>query len=213
MSLKKLSKKQSYLVYIGIAISIILILSVAVYSLSGYESNKKMLTASSLYQKFLIIDQNPNTTKAKKQEKLEEIIQKYPNTIFGIFSSWKLADTYITKTKLNTTSFNINIRNYPKAAQVLQQSVNANPKDSLTKVTKTRLARLYIASKEPNNAIKTIKSIKNYKKNSYPLVILGQAYYEKGNKKEAVKIWKAANKANTNSSQLTNITTQLINNS
>ncbi|MDE4970154.1 tetratricopeptide repeat protein, partial [Francisella tularensis] len=73
-------------------------------------------------------------------------------------------------------NFNVNITNLPKAIAILQQSIENNHKDSLSDISKVRLARLYIVAKQQDQAIKTLQCIKSIKDNAYPLMLLGQAY-------------------------------------
>ena len=68
---------------------------------------------------------------------------------------------------------------YQKLSPVLQQSIENNPKDSLSDISKVRLAQLYILANQPDQAIKTLQNIKSFKDNAYPLMLLGQAYRKK----------------------------------
>jgi predicted negative regulator of RcsB-dependent stress response len=212
MSIKNLSKKQKQSIYLLAGIIVIALILTVMYQLYSSSSNKKMLEASSAYQKALIANENTKLPLNDKASKFQIVIDNYPNTSFGIFASWQLSDLYITPTKLNTTSFNLNIANMPKAINILQQSINANPNDSLTNVTKTRLARLYIQTKQPDKAIEILKTVHSLDKSAYPLMFLGQAYSEKGDNKKAIEIWQKALKDPNISPEFKQIITQFINN-
>lgn len=212
MSIKNLSKKQKQSIYLLAGIIVIALILTVMYQLYSSSSNKKMLEASSAYQKALIANENTKLPLNDKASKFQTVIDNYPNTSFGIFASWQLSDLYITPTKLNTTSFNLNIANMPKAINTLQQSINANPNDSLTNVTKTRLARLYIQTKQPDKAIEILQTVHSLDKSAYPLMFLGQAYSEKGDNKKAIEIWQKALKDPNISPEFKQIITQFINN-
>lgn len=213
MDVKNLSKKQSQALYSIITIIVIAVACTIILQFYKSNNSKEMLEASTAYQKALIANENINISLETKASKFQAVVDNYPNTSFGIFASWQLADLYITPTKLDTTSFKMNIGNMPKAIQALQQSINTNPKDSLTNITKTRLAKLYIATKEPQKAIETLQSISSLENSAYPLVILGQAYNEEGDKTKAIQAWQKALQDQDSSPEFKQIITQLINNS
>lgn len=213
MSIKNLSKKQSQALYTVIGIIIVAIICVIILQFYKSNNHEKMLEASTAYQKALIAGENTKSPIGTRAAKFEDVVNNYPTTSFAIFASWQLADLYITPTKLDTTNFSMNIGNMPKAIQVLQQSIDNNPNDSLTNITKTRLAKLYIASKEPDNAIKTLQSISSLENSAYPLALLGQAYNEKGDKTKAIQTWQRALQDPSSSPEFKQIITQQINNS
>ncbi len=213
MDTKNLSKKQMQSIYMIVGLLSVAIVCVIVLQFYNSNNDKQLLKAATSYQKAIIANENSSISNADKTTKFEAVIKDYPNTSYGIFASWSLAELYVVPTKLDTKSFNMNIANIPKAIQVLQQSAEANPKDNLTNITKTRLAKLYLASNQPDKAIKTLKSTTNLKNNSYPLMLLGQAYLQKKNKTKAIQTWQKAEQDQNSSPEFKKIITQFINKS
>ncbi|AJJ47565.1 tetratricopeptide repeat protein [Francisella tularensis subsp. novicida] len=210
--MKNLSKKQTQALYTIVGIIIVAIICAIFLQFYNSSNDKKMLEASTIYQKALIANENPKSSVETKIAKFEQVVNDYPNTSFGIFASWQLADLYTTPTKLDSKNFNVNITNLPKAIDILQQSIENNPKDSLSDISKVRLARLYIVAKQPDQAIKTLQDIKSFKDNAYPLMLLGQAYSEKKDKVKAIESWQKALQDPNSSDQFKQIISQLINN-
>ena len=210
--MKNLSKKQTQALYTIAGIIIVAIICAIILQFYNSSNDKKMLEAATMYQKALIANENPKSPLETKISKFEQVINDYPNTSFGIFASWQLADLYTTTTKLDTKNFNVNVTNLPKAIAVLQQSIENNPKDSLSDISKVRLARLYILANQPDQAIKTLQNIKSFKENAYPLMLLGQAYSEKKDKTKAIETWQKALQDPNSSGQFKQIISQLINN-
>lgn len=160
----------------------------------------------------MIASENSDVSSATKIAKFTSVVNQYPSTSFGIFASWQLAELYITPTKLNTSNFNMNIANLPKAIDTLEQSIKDNPDNSLTNVTKTRLARLYITAKQPDQAIKTLNNLGSLKDKAYPLMLLGEAYQQKNDKAKALDAWHKALQDPDSSAEFKQVITQLINN-
>ncbi|APD51022.1 YfgM family protein [Francisella hispaniensis] len=210
--MKNLSKKQTQALYTIAGIIIVAIICAIILQFYNSNNDKKMLDASTMYQKALIASENPKSPLDTKIAKFEQVVNDYPNTSFGIFASWQLADLYTTTTQPDTKNFNMNLTNLPKAILVLQQSIENNPKDSLSDISKVRLARLYIAAKQPDQAIKTLENIKPFKDNAYPLMLLGQAYSEKKDKTKAIETWQKALQDPNSSAEFKQIISQLINN-
>lgn len=212
MTIKGLTKKQNQALYTIVGIIIVAIICTIIFQFYNSNNHKKILEASDAYQKALIASENSDTSLNTKISKFTTVVDQYPKTSFGIFASWQLADLYITPTKLDTNNFNMNITNLPKAIKVLQQSIKDNSDDSLTNVTKTRLARLYIASKQPDQAIKTLQSLGSLGNKAYPLMLLGQAYHQKNDKAKALDAWHKALQDPDSSAEFKEVITQLINN-
>ncbi|MED7788321.1 tetratricopeptide repeat protein [Francisella sp. 19X1-34] len=212
MSFKGLTKKQNQALYTIIGIIIIAIICVILFQFYNSNNHKRILEASNVYQKALIASENSAASSNTKISKFTSVVNQYPNTSFGIFASWQLADLYITPTKLDTSNFSINIANLPKAISILQQSIKDNPDNSLTNVTKTRLARLYIASNQPDQAVETLNSLKTLKNKAYPLMLLGEAYQQKNDKTKALNAWHKALQDPDSSAEFKQVITQLINN-
>lgn len=210
--MKNLSKKQNQVLYTIAGIIIFIIICAIILQFYNSSDDKKMLESATIYQKALIANENPKSPLETKIYKFEQVINDYPNTNFGIFASWQLANLYTTITKLDTENFNINVTNLPKAIVVLQQSIENNHKDSLSDISKVKLARLYILANQPNQAIKTLKNIKSLKENAYPLMLLGQAYREKKAKTKSIETWQKALQDLNSSGQFKQIISQLINN-
>ncbi|MFT4694553.1 MAG: putative negative regulator of RcsB-dependent stress response [Francisella sp.] len=212
MNIKNLSKKQMQSIYMIIGLLTIAI--VCVIALQFYNSNnsKQMLQAATSYQKAIIANENSSLSNADKTAKFETVVKDYPGTSYEIFASWELADLYVVPTKLDTKSFNINIANIPKAIQILQQSAEANPKDNLTNITKTRLAKLYLASNQADKSIHTLQSTTNLQDNAYPLMLLGQAYLQQKDKTKAIQTWQKAEQDQNSSPEFKKIIAQFINN-
>jgi predicted negative regulator of RcsB-dependent stress response len=187
---------------------------VCVILLQFYNSSndKQLLQAATSYQKAIIANENSSISTADKTAKFETVVKDYPNTSYGIFASWTLAELYVVPTKLDTKSFNMNISNIPKAIKILQQSTEANPKDNLTNITKTRLAKLYLASNQTDKAIKALQSTTNLQDNAYPLMLLGQAYLQQKDKTKAIQTWQKAEQDQNSSPEFKKIIAQLINN-
>lgn len=210
--MKNLSKKQTQVLYTIAGIIIVVIICAIILQFYNSSNDKKMLEAATIYQKALIANENPKSPLETKISKFEQVINDYPNTSFGIFASWQLADLYTTTTNLDTKNFNINVTSLPKAIAVLQKSIENNPKDSLSDISKVKLARLYILANQPDQAIKTLQNIKSFKDNAYPLMLLGQAYSEKKDKTKAIETWQKALQDPNSSGQFKQIISQLINN-
>jgi predicted negative regulator of RcsB-dependent stress response len=212
MSIKGLTKKQNQALYTIVGIIIIALICVILFQFYNSNNHKKILEASNAYQKALIASENSDFSSATKITKFTSVVKQYPSTSFGIFASWQLAELYITPTKSNTSNFNMNIANLPKAIDTLEQSIKNNPDNSLTNVTKTRLARLYITAKQPDQAIKTLNSLKTLENKAYPLMLLGEAYQQKTNKTKALNAWHKALQDPNSSAEFKQVITQLINN-
>ncbi|ORM38453.1 hypothetical protein A2G94_07135 [Francisella endosymbiont of Ornithodoros moubata] len=210
--MKNLSKKQNQVLYTIAGIIIFVIICAIILQFYNSSNDKKMLEAATMYQKALIANENPKSHLETKISKFEQVINDYPNTSFGIFASWQLANLYTTTTKLDTKNFNINVTNLPKTIAVLQQSIENNHKDSLSDISKVKLARLYILANQPDQAIKTLQNIKSFKENAYPLMLLGQAYREKKDKTKSIETWQKALQDLNSSGQFKQIISQLINN-
>ena len=212
MDIKNISKKQMQSIYIisGLLTTAI----VCIFALQLYNSNnaKQVLQAATKYQKAIIANENSSISSADKTAKFEAVVKDYPSTSYGIFASWELADSLVVPAKSGIKSFNINIANIPKAIRILQQSSEANPNDNLTNITKTRLAKLYLALNQTDKAIKTLQSTTNLQDNAYPLMILGQAYLQQKDKTKAIQTWKKAEQDQNSSPEFKKIITQLINN-
>ena len=212
INIKNLSKKQTQSIYMIAGLLTVVIVYIIALQFYNSNSSKQVLQAATVYQKAIIANENSNIPTIDKTAKFETVVKDYPSTSYGIFASWKLADLYVVPTKLDTTSFNINIANIPKAIQILQQSSEANPKDNLTNITKTRLAKLYLASNQADEAIKTLQSTTNLQNNAYPLMLLGQAYLQQKNKTKAIQTLQKAEQDQNSSPEFKKIITQLINN-
>ncbi|APC92247.1 MULTISPECIES: YfgM family protein [Francisella] len=210
--MKNLSKKQTQALYTIAGIIIVAIICALILQFYNSSNDKKMLEAATIYQKALIASENPKSSPETKIAKFELVVNDYPNTSFGIFASWQLVDLYTTATKPDSKNLNINVNNLPKAIAVLQQSIENNPKDNLSDISKVRLARLYIVANQPDQAIKTLQSIKSFKDNAYPLMLLGQAFSEKKDKTKAIEIWQKALQDPNSSAEFKQIISQLINN-
>lgn len=212
MSIKGLTKKQNQALYTIVGIIIIALICVILFQFYNSNNHKKIIEASKAYQKALIASENSDVSSATKIAKFTSVVNQYPSTSFGIFASWQLAELYITPTKLNTSNFNMNIANLPKAIDTLEQSIKDNPDNSLTNVTKTRLARLYITAKQPDQAIKTLNNLGSLKDKAYPLMLLGEAYQQKNDKAKALDAWHKALQDPDSSAEFKQVITQLINN-
>ena len=212
MDIKNLSKKQMQSIYVIVGLLTVAI--VCIVALQFYNSNnsKQLLQAATSYQKAIITGETPNISTSDKTTKFETVVKDYPSTSYGIFASWELADLYVIPTKLDTKSFNMNIANIPKAIQILQQSAEANSNDNLTNITKTRLAKLYLASNQADKAIKILQSTTNLQDNAYLLMLLGQAYLQQKNKTKAIQTWQKAKQDQNSSPEFKKIIAQLINN-
>lgn len=212
MNIKNLSKKQMQSIYMIVGLLTVAIVCTILLQFYNSSNDKQLLQAATSYQKAIIANENSSISTADKTAKFETVVKDYPNTSYGIFASWTLAELYVVPTKLDTKSFNMNISNIPKAIKILQQSTEANPKDNLTNITKTRLAKLYLASNQTDKAIRTLQSTTNLQDNAYPLMLLGQAYLQQKDKTKAIQTWQKAEQDQNSSPEFKKIITQLINN-
>ncbi|WP_321174115.1 tetratricopeptide repeat protein [Francisella sp. W12-1067] len=212
MKVKNLSKKQAQALYTIAGVIIVAIICITIFQFYSSGDNQKMLEASESYQKALITSENPDNPIDTKIASFESVVNIYPTTSFGIFASWNIAYIYITSTKLNPKK-EISATDYKKAINALLKSANANPKDSLTDITKTRLAKLYIETNQSDKAIETLNSLKYLQNSAYPLMLLGQAYKQKGNTTKAIEIWQKATQDPNATPEFKQIITQFINNS
>ncbi|MGQ4005271.1 tetratricopeptide repeat protein [Francisellaceae bacterium CB300] len=210
--MKNLSKKQMQSIYMIVGLLTVAIVCTILLQFYNSSNDKQLLQAATSYQKAIIANENSSISTADKTAKFETVVKDYPNTSYGIFASWTLAELYVVPTKLDTKSFNMNISNIPKAIKILQQSTEANPKDNLTNITKTRLAKLYLASNQTDKAIRTLQSTTNLQDNAYPLMLLGQAYLQQKDKTKAIQTWQKAEQDQNSSPEFKKIITQLINN-
>lgn len=191
--MKNLSKKQNQVLYTIAGIIIFVIICAIILQFYNSSNDKKMLEATTMYQKALIANENPKSHLEAKISKFEQVI------------------IYITTTKLDTKNFNINVTNLPKTIAVLQQSIENNHKDSLSDISKVKLAQLYILANQSDQAIKTLQNIKSFKENAYPLMLLEQAYREKKAKTKSIETWQKVLQDHS-FGQFKQIISQLINN-
>ena len=212
MNIKNLSKKQMQSIYMIAGLLTVAIVCAILLQFYNSSNDKQLLQAATSYQKAIIANENSSISTADKTAKFETVVKDYPNTSYGIFASWTLAELYVVPTKLDTKSFNMNISNIPKAIKILQQSTEANPKDNLTNITKTRLAKLYLTSNQTDKAIKALQSTTNLQDNAYPLMLLGQAYLQQKDKTKAIQTWQKAEQDQNSSPEFKKIIAQLINN-
>lgn len=209
--LENLNKKQKHSVIITVSVIILVILLLSIYKISQHSSNQKMLLASTDYQKALINYNNSNQISG-----FDDVINQYPNSAYAIFSSWHLVDNAIQKSSVSSGIDLANLSttgksNYNNAISILQKSIQDNPKNSLTNITKTRLARAYLETNQPGKAMQTIKSADAYDKSSYTLMLLGDAYGKKDDKQKAVEYYTKAEKLDTDP-KLQSLITKKINN-
>ena len=214
MDMKNLSKKQTQSIYMIVGLLTVVIVCIIALQLYSSPSSRQLLHAANSYQKAVITNENSRISTADKTTKFETVVRDYPSTSYGIFASWKLASLYVVPTKLDldTKNFTMRISNIPKAIQILKQSAKANPKNNLTNITKTRLAKLYLTSNHAVKAIKVLQSTTNLQENAYPLILLGQAYLQQKDKNKAIQTWKKAEQDQNNSIEFKKIISQLINN-
>jgi len=210
--MKNLTQKQMQSIYMIAGLLTVAI--VCIIALQFYNSNntKQLLQAATSYQKAVITNENSSISVADKIAKFEAVMKNYPRTSYGILASWELAELSVAPTKLDTKSFGMNIANIPKAIEILQQSAENNPKDNLTNITKTRIAKLCLASNQTDKAIKILQSTTNLQENGYPLMLLGQAYLQQKDKTKAIQTWQKAEQDKNSSLEFKKIIAQLINN-
>lgn len=211
MSIKDLSPKHKQAVYLVLIIVAVAIIIVGILQYSKSKNSENMLEASSLYQKALITNENPSISNSQKIASFDSVTTMYPNTSYGILASWQVADLYITAKRLDSNR-PVSKNDYNKAILALVNSANNNPKDNLTNITNTKLASLYIQTNQTDNAIKILQNIPDLDNNAYPLMILGQAYAQKGDKSKALKVWKEASQDPNSTPEFKQIISQLINN-
>ncbi|AJC49511.1 tetratricopeptide repeat protein [Allofrancisella guangzhouensis] len=210
--MENLFKKQTQALYTIIGVVVVAIFCIIAFQHYNSGNNQKMLEASESYQKALIASENPDNPPDTKIANFENVANTYPATSFGIFASWNIVNLYTTPTNLNLKK-EISDTDYKKAIDALIKSADANPKDSLTDITKTRLAKLYLETNQPDKAIETLNSLKSLQNNAYPLMLLGQAYKQKGNITKAIEIWQKATQDPNATPEFKQIITQFINNS
>ena len=196
--LESLSKKQKHSVIVAVSEIILAILLLSVHKISRHSSQQQRLIAPTDYQKALITYNNSSQISG-----FDNIINLYPNSAYAIFSSWYLADNAIQKSSLAGGIDLANLStsgksNYNNAISILEKSIKNNPKNSLTNITKTRLARAYIETNQNNKAIQTIQSTDAYAKNSYTLMLLGDVYIHENDTKKAVEYYTKAKELDTN---------------
>lgn len=203
--LNDLPNKQKKLIYSLTLIIMIAVISLAVWQYKKHENAEQMLQAATEYQKAILEYENSNISSSSKTNGFSKVVQEYPHTAFAIFSSWYLANDAINNTSFNNFDIknlqaadNNGKANYNKAISILENSAKENPSNNLTNITKTRLARLYIATNQIDKAISTIDSIATSQQTSYTLLILGDAYQAKGDIEKATQTWKKAQTLNTN---------------
>ena len=189
-NLKKLSKKQRLKLYILIITSITALTFVGYNEYCKSAIKEKMLNASNLYQKALIISKNEKSTVEQKINAFKSVEHKYPNSAYGIYSSWNEVNLMLNKSKIN----------YKEIERVFTTSIKNNPKNNLSNITKTRLARIYISNNQNSLAIKLLKEVKLSNSSAYIIILLGDAYSQNKEYKNAKKEYEKALSMNLNSS-------------
>ena len=189
-NIKKLSKKQRFRIYLLVVTSIIFVSFVGYYEYNKSIIESKMLNASNSYQKALIVFRNNKSTTEQKIKAFQFIKEKYPNTAYGIYSSWNQVNLMLNRPKLD----------YKKIEKILITSIKNNPNNNLSNITKTRLARIYMANNQNALAIKLLKEVKLHNSNAYIIILLGDAYAQNKNNKSAKEEYEKALNMNLNSS-------------
>ena len=212
MNIKDLTKKQLQTIFASVVIVVVILLSVIVVEYNRHENAKDNTLVATMYQKAILVNENANTTSIEKEKGFKQITTEYPKTSYGIFASWQLANIYVSNTDSNTSFMNYQATvNYTKAISVLSDSINDNHDNNLSDISKTRLAKLYIATNQNKKAIAVLQN--DNQTAAYPLMILGQAYSQSGNQTEAIQVWQRALQDQNSSPQFLDQVNQLINNS
>ena len=212
MNIKDLTKKQLQTIVASVVIVVVILLSIIIVEYNRHENAKDNTLVATMYQKAILINENANTTSTEKETSFKQIISEYPKTSYGIFASWQLANIYVSSTDSNTSFMNYQTTvNYTKAISILSDSITANPNNNLSDISKTRLAKLYIATNQSKKAITMLQN--DNLTAAYPLMILGQAYSQDSNQTEAIQVWQRALQDKNSSPQFLDQVNQLINNS
>jgi predicted negative regulator of RcsB-dependent stress response len=212
MNIKDLTKKQLQTIVASVLIVVVILISVIVVEYNRHENTKDNALVATMYQKAILVNENANTTPIDKEKGFKQIATEYPRTSYGIFASWQLANMYVSTTDSNTSFMNYQATvNYTKAISVLSDSIQQNPNNNLSDISKTRLAKLYIATNQSKKAIALLQN--DNLTSAYPLMILGQAYSQSGNQTEAIQVWQRALQDRNISPQFLDQVNQLINNS
>ena len=212
MNIKDLTKKQLQTIVASVVIAIVILLSVIIVEYNRHVNAKDNTIVATMYQKAILVNENANTTAIEKQKAFKQITTEYPKTSYGIFASWKLANMYVSNTATNKSGINYQATlNYTKAIAVLSDSIKENLNNNLSDISKTRLAKLYIAMNQSKKAIAILQN--DGQTAAYPLMILGQAYSQSGNQTKAIQVWQRALQDHNSSPQFLDQVNQLINNS
>ena len=212
-ALENLTTKQKNSIFTTITIAITLILCVSIFQYTKHNNTEKMLSASNDYQKALL-----NYDSSKDVSDFKQVIVKYPNTAYAIFASWYLADSSmstssVTSATLDITKLSVSGKtNYTNAAAILEKSIKDNPKNSLTNITKTRLARVYLELNKTDKAIQTLQSAEAVNSSAYIQMLLGDAYTQKENSQKAKVSYEIAMKLSDNDSDLQKLILKKLNN-
>ena len=161
----------------------ILLVAAAIFlQLSGKKDIKNSTQAADFYQNIYFISNHNNVPNASNAiiNHAEKIINLAPQSIYADFAYLEIAKHFVLNNDFNQALIHLK--------KVANESTNKNLKD----IAKLRLARIELALQNFDEAISILHSIKinNYKLSSNSL--LGDAYLQKKDYRNAEKHWKIA---------------------
>lgn len=165
---------------ITVALSVILLLA-AGYRYWNWHQEKVALQASAAYEKMIISFTNAKT--ADSQSYANQLISEYGKT------------SYADSARMLLAKYLVEANQYAKARVYLEQVAHSAAMPALQRVAKTRLARLLMADKQYDSALKTLDTIDD--KSYVPLIneLKGDIFTAKGDTHKALKFYTVAVKA------------------
>ena len=173
--LKKIWREYGIAVVAGVVIALTIVLGWHFYK--SYKTTQAQ-QASVIYQDVIIAGMNNNGIALF--DKSNELIEKYPSTAYATLAALTLAKINVGKNDLNA------------AEQNLFWVISHTKIDSIRTIAQIRLARIYIANKQNESALKILNSIHDKTFNTAVYEATGDLYSKEGNKIFAKKYYQKA---------------------
>lgn len=173
--IKNWLKQYGFTILAGIAIA--LVITSSWHYWQNYR-NKVLTHASGVYDEMLTLRAQGNASDSIVQAK--KILSHYANTPYSQMAAFLLARDAVLK------------KNYPEAIDQLNWVIDHSKDNSMREIARTRIARILITEKKPEDAIKLLKKIDD--KNFIGLIdeIRGDAYLAMNNSADARKAYELA---------------------
>ncbi len=146
-----------------------------------HEQLENKTNAAVLYQRLQLTIQQKNTKNAAKIT--TQLQTQYPGTIYATVATLLAAKESVVANRLT------------QASESLQWVVGHTHSQYLTAIARMRLARIYLAKRDTNAAIKLLQKVKLAGMNGQKQLILGDAYLAQGKVNNAKQAYQLALKA------------------